>query len=145
MQYSVGALEAPLAVERLRSSDFAKLNPGRIVEMKFLKASGQSYLGPNSGQDAVLFNTYWFVDEAVKLTVFDLFEDVMMRLGGGRIGASYTSAKTSNICGGSIQIGTSLKPYEQNSTGIKYLTLPAVSPTSKRFLDQLLVIAVRHG
>jgi L-gulono-1,4-lactone dehydrogenase len=82
MQYAVSASEAPLAVERLRTSDFAKLNPGRIVEMKFLKASEQSYLGPNSGQDAVLFNTYWFVDEAIKLTVFDLFEDVMMRLGG---------------------------------------------------------------
>jgi predicted dehydrogenase len=82
MQYSVGATQAPLAVERLRTSDFAKLNSGRTVEMKFLKASEQSYLGPNSGQDAVLFNTYWFVDEAVKLTIFDLFEDVMMRLGG---------------------------------------------------------------
>ncbi|HWY80521.1 MAG TPA: FAD-binding protein [Roseiarcus sp.] len=82
MQYSVGASQAPLAIERLRTSDFAKLNPGRVVEMKFLKASEQSYLGPNSGQDAVLFNTYWFVDEAVKLTVFDLFEDVMTRLGG---------------------------------------------------------------
>ncbi len=82
MQYSVGASQAPLAIERLRTSDFAKLNPGRVVEMKFLKASEQSYLGPNSGQDAVLLNTYWFVDEAAKLTVFDLFEDVMMRLGG---------------------------------------------------------------
>jgi predicted dehydrogenase/FAD/FMN-containing dehydrogenase len=82
MQYSVGASQAPLAVERLRTSDFAKLNPGRIVEMKFLKASEHSYLGPNAGQDAVLFNTYWFVDEAVKLTIFDLFEDVMMCLGG---------------------------------------------------------------
>ena len=65
MQYSVAASQAPLAIERLRTSDFAKLNPGRIVEMKFLKASEQSYLGPNSGQDAVLFNTYWFVDEAL--------------------------------------------------------------------------------
>jgi L-gulono-1,4-lactone dehydrogenase len=82
MQYAVGASQAPLAIERLRTSDFAKLNPGRVVEMKFLKASEQSYLGPNSGQDAVLFNTYWFVNEAVKLTVFDLFEDVMMGLGG---------------------------------------------------------------
>jgi predicted dehydrogenase/FAD/FMN-containing dehydrogenase len=82
MQYSLAASQASLAIERLRASDFAKLNPGRVVEMKFLKASEQSYLGPNSGQDAVLFNTYWFVDEAVKLSVFDLFEDVMMGLGG---------------------------------------------------------------
>jgi L-gulono-1,4-lactone dehydrogenase len=81
MQYSLAASQASLAIERLRASDFAKLNPGRVVEMKFLKASEQSYLGPNSGQDAVLFNTYWFVDEAVTLSVFDLFEDVM-GLGG---------------------------------------------------------------
>jgi predicted dehydrogenase/FAD/FMN-containing dehydrogenase len=82
MQYSLAASRAPLAIERLRGSDFAKLNPGRVVEMKFLRGSEQSYLGPNVGSDAVLFNTYWFVDEAIKLTVFDLFEDVMMRLGG---------------------------------------------------------------
>ena len=82
MQYSLAASQAPLAIERLRASDFAKLNPGRVLEMKFLKASEQSYLGPNSGQDAVLFNTYWFVGEAIKLTVFDPFEDLMMRLGG---------------------------------------------------------------
>ena len=81
MQYSVEASQAPLAIERLRTSDFAKLNPGRIVEMKFLKASEQSYLGPNSGRDAVLFNTYWFVDKAIKVTVFDLFEEVLMSLG----------------------------------------------------------------
>jgi len=82
MQYAVPASQARLAVERLRASDFARLNPGRVMEMKFLKASEQSYLGPNSGHDAVLFNTYWFVDEAIKLTVFDRFEDVMTSLGG---------------------------------------------------------------
>jgi L-gulono-1,4-lactone dehydrogenase len=81
MQYSVGASQAALAIERLRTSNFAKLNPGRIVEIKFLKASEQSYLGPSSGRDAVLFNTYWFVDKAIKVTVFDLFEEVMMSLG----------------------------------------------------------------
>jgi predicted dehydrogenase len=81
MQYSLAASQAPLAIERLLASDFAKLNAGRVLEMKFLKASEQSYLGPNSGQDAVLFNTFWFVDHAIKLSVFDLFEDLMMRLG----------------------------------------------------------------
>ena len=81
MQYSLAASQAPLAIERLRASDFAKLNPGRVLEMKFLKASEQCYLGPNSGRDAVLFNTFWFVDHAIKLSVFDLFEDLMMRLG----------------------------------------------------------------
>jgi L-gulono-1,4-lactone dehydrogenase len=82
MQYAVPVSQAATAVERLRASDFAKLNPGQIIELKFLKASEQSYLGPNAGYDAVLFNTYWFVDQAVKLTVFDLFEDVMIGLGG---------------------------------------------------------------
>ena len=82
MQYSLAASQASLAIERLRASDFAKLNSGRVLEMKFLKASEESYLGPNSGRDAVLFNTFWFVDHAVKLSVFDPFEDVMMRLGG---------------------------------------------------------------
>jgi L-gulono-1,4-lactone dehydrogenase len=82
MQYSLDASQAPLAIERLRASDFARLNPGRVLEMKFLKASEQSYLGPNSGRDAVLFNAFWFVDQAIKMSVFDLFEDVMMRLGG---------------------------------------------------------------
>jgi L-gulono-1,4-lactone dehydrogenase len=81
MQYSLAASQAPLAIERLRASDFAKLNPGRVLEMKFLKGSEQSYLGPNSGRDAVLFNTFWFVDHAIKLSVFDLFEDLMIRLG----------------------------------------------------------------
>ncbi|HEY1865361.1 MAG TPA: D-arabinono-1,4-lactone oxidase, partial [Roseiarcus sp.] len=82
MQYSLAASRAPLAIERLRASDFAKRNPAQVMEMKFLKASEQSYLGPNSGHDAVLFNAYWFVGEAIKLSVFDPFEDVMMRLGG---------------------------------------------------------------
>jgi FAD/FMN-containing dehydrogenase len=82
MQYALPASQAAAAIERLRTSDFAKRNPGRVMEMKFLKASEQSYLGPNAGYDAVLFNAYWFVDEAIKLTVFDLFEDVMMSLGG---------------------------------------------------------------
>ena len=82
MQYSLDASQAPLAIERLRASDFAKLHPGRVLEMKFLKASEQSYLGPNSGRDAVLFNAFWFVDHAIKISVFDLFEDLMMRLGG---------------------------------------------------------------
>jgi L-gulono-1,4-lactone dehydrogenase len=82
MQYALAVSQAPFAIEQLRASDFAKLNPERVLEMKFLKASEQSYLGPNCGRDAVLFNTFWFVDHAVKLSIFDRFEDLMMRLGG---------------------------------------------------------------
>lgn len=82
MQYAVAAAKAPLAIEHLRKSDFAKLNPGRVLEIKFLASTDQCYLGPNAGHDAVLFNTWWTVDDAIKLTVFDPFEDVMQRLGG---------------------------------------------------------------
>jgi L-gulono-1,4-lactone dehydrogenase len=82
MQYAVAASEAPLAIDQLRKSDFARSNPGRVLEIKFLKGSDESCLGPNAGYDAVLFNTWWTVDEAIKLTVFDPFEDVMQRLGG---------------------------------------------------------------
>ena len=81
MQYSMALSEASLAIERLRASDFVKRYPGSVMEMKFLKASDQSYLGPNSNRDAILFNTYWFVNDAIKLTVFDPFEEVMMSLG----------------------------------------------------------------
>ncbi len=80
MQYGVAASQAPAAIEQLRSSEFSKSNPTRVLEIKFLKGSDQSYLGPNAGYDSVLFNTYWFVDEAVKLKVFDPFENVMQRL-----------------------------------------------------------------
>jgi L-gulono-1,4-lactone dehydrogenase len=82
MQYGVAASQAHSAMELLRSSEFSRSNPGRVLELKFLKGSNQSYLGPNANRDAILFNTWWFVDEAVKLKVFDSFEDVMRRLGG---------------------------------------------------------------
>jgi len=65
----------------LRASEFSKSNPSRVLEIKFLKGSDQSYLGPNAGYDSVLFNTWWVVDDAVKLKVFDPFENVMQRLG----------------------------------------------------------------
>jgi FAD/FMN-containing dehydrogenase len=81
MQYGVAAWQASAAIEQLRSSEFAKSNPSRVLELKFLKGSDLSYLGPNAGYDSVLFNTWWLVDEAVKRTVFDSFEDLMMGLG----------------------------------------------------------------
>jgi hypothetical protein len=81
MQYAVAASRAPIAIEQLQASDFTRLNPDRVLELKFLKGSEQSYLGPNAGYDAVMFNTWWTVDEAVKLNIFDPFENVMQRLG----------------------------------------------------------------
>jgi hypothetical protein len=109
MQYSMAASEAALAIERLRASDLAKRNPGRVMEMKFLKASEQSYLGPNSSQDAILFNTYWFVNEAIKLTVFDPFEEVMMSLGARPHWGKLHKRRMSNICEAHIQNGINLK------------------------------------
>jgi predicted dehydrogenase/FAD/FMN-containing dehydrogenase len=81
MQYGVAASRAPIAIEQLRGSDFVRSNPGRVMEIKFLRGSEQSYLGPNAGYDAVLFNAWWMVDQAIKLSVFDPFENVMQRLG----------------------------------------------------------------
>jgi L-gulono-1,4-lactone dehydrogenase len=81
MQYGVAAWQASAAIEQLRSSEFAKSNPSRVLELKFLKGSDLSYLGPNAGYDSVLFNAWWIVDEAVKIKVFDSFEDLMLRLG----------------------------------------------------------------
>ena len=81
MQYGVAASQAPAAIEKLRSSEFSKSNPTRVLEIKFLKASDQSYLGPNAGYDLVLLNTWWLADEAVKLKIFDPFENVMRQLG----------------------------------------------------------------
>jgi len=81
MQYGVAASQAPAAIEQLRASEFSKSNSSRVLEIKFLKGSDQSYLGPNAGYDSVLFNTWWVVDDAVKLKVFDPFENVMQRLG----------------------------------------------------------------
>jgi L-gulono-1,4-lactone dehydrogenase len=81
MQYGVAAWQAAAAIEQLRSSEFSRSNPSRVLELKFLKGSDLSYLGPNAGYDSVLFNTWWFVDEAVKMKVFDSFEDLMLRLG----------------------------------------------------------------
>jgi FAD/FMN-containing dehydrogenase len=77
MQYGVPASQMEMAIDRIRNSDFAALNPGRIVEFKFLKGEDLSYLGPNSEGDAVLFNLWWLVDEPEKLTVFDSFEETM--------------------------------------------------------------------
>src|SRR5271163_5110227 len=65
----------------LRSAEFTKSNPTRVLEINFLKGSDQSYLGSNADRDSVLFNTWWLVNEPVKLQIFDSFEDLMLRLG----------------------------------------------------------------
>jgi FAD/FMN-containing dehydrogenase len=77
MQYAVPASQIETAIETIRSSEFAAHNPGRVVEMKFLKGQDLTYLGPNCDGDSVGFNLWWLVDEPVKLTVFDSFERMM--------------------------------------------------------------------
>jgi L-gulono-1,4-lactone dehydrogenase len=80
MQYGVTLDRLQEAVEDIRRSQLAKTHRDRIVELKFLKGSDQSHLGPNSDGDAVLFNCFWPVDEACKRTVFDTFEAGMRNL-----------------------------------------------------------------
>jgi hypothetical protein len=57
MQYGVAAWQAAAAIEQLRSSEFARSNPSRVLELKFLKGSDLSYLGPNAGYDSVSAGT----------------------------------------------------------------------------------------
>lgn len=77
MQYGIPASRIEMAIDRIRSSDFAAQNPGRIVEFKFIKGENSSYLGPNCDGDAVCFNLWWLVDESLKMNVFDSFEGIM--------------------------------------------------------------------
>jgi L-gulono-1,4-lactone dehydrogenase len=82
MQYAVPAAQLETAIERIRNSDFARQNPGQVVEMKFLRHQDSSYLGPNCDGDAVGFNLWWLVDEPMKYTVFASFEQTMKSMGG---------------------------------------------------------------
>jgi L-gulonolactone oxidase len=82
MQYAMPADRADETIDRIRASEFARLYPGRVVELKFLKGVDHSFLGPNAEGDTVTFNLWWVVDEAVKYTVFETFEEVMLGLNG---------------------------------------------------------------
>jgi FAD/FMN-containing dehydrogenase len=80
MQYGVPMSQLEHVVEKINRSEFAKTNPGRAVEFKFLKGTNLSFLGPNADHDSVLFNLFWLVDEQSKMTVFDSFEEQMREL-----------------------------------------------------------------
>jgi L-gulonolactone oxidase len=77
MQYGVPVSKLDEAIDRVRTSAFAKENPGRVVEIKFLKGQDLTYLGPNSEGDVALFNLWWLVDDRTKMTVFEVFEKIM--------------------------------------------------------------------
>jgi predicted dehydrogenase len=76
-QYGVPASAFERTIEMMRVSDFSKANPGRVVEIKFLKGSSQSYLGPNADRDSALFNLWWLIDKSVQHSAFESFETLM--------------------------------------------------------------------
>lgn len=80
MQYGVALTSLQTAVAHIRGSDFARKNAGRVVEIKFLKGSDRTFLGPNLAHDSVLFNIWWMVDEDIKCDVFAGFESTMREL-----------------------------------------------------------------
>jgi L-gulono-1,4-lactone dehydrogenase len=80
MQYGVALTRLQTVVAHIRESEFARSNAGRVVEIKFLKGSDRTLLGPNFAQDSVLFNIWWTVDEDIKYDVFAGFESTMREL-----------------------------------------------------------------
>jgi FAD/FMN-containing dehydrogenase len=80
MQYGVALTRLQTALAHIRESEFARNNAGRVVEIKFLKVSDRTLLGPNFAQDSVLFNIWWMVDEDIKYDVFAGFESIMREL-----------------------------------------------------------------
>jgi FAD/FMN-containing dehydrogenase len=80
MQYGVLTSQAEGTIDHIRASEFAKQHSGRVVELKFLKGTDDTYLGPNAGGDALLFNIWWLVDDHVKFTIFEAFETMMRTL-----------------------------------------------------------------
>jgi predicted dehydrogenase len=80
VQYGLALSQIGMAIDRIRASNFAQTYAGRIVEMKFLKASDRTFLGFNCGHDSVLFNIWWMVDESMRYDVFSSFESTMREL-----------------------------------------------------------------
>ena len=80
MQYGVPLASLKTAMGRLKSCEFAALHPGREIEMKFLRGSSRSYLGPNAGDDMVLFNLWWPVERERAFRIFEPFEQEMRDL-----------------------------------------------------------------
>ncbi len=80
MQYGLALSQIEMAIDRIRASEFAEKHRNMIVELKFLKQSNRSFLGPNAERDSVLFNIWWLVGEDVKLSIFNPFEDIMREL-----------------------------------------------------------------
>ncbi len=77
MQYGVPVSQLKTAIDHILASCFVTSNPGREIEMKFLKGEDLSYLGPNADGDMVLFNLWWSVGQEIGPGIFDPFEGSM--------------------------------------------------------------------
>jgi L-gulonolactone oxidase len=80
MQYGVPLSDLERVVTLIRHSPCAVVYHGLVIELKFLRQSDASLLGPNACQDSVLFNIYWDVAEDQAHTVLNEFETVMRGL-----------------------------------------------------------------
>ncbi len=80
MQYGLPRPQAAQAIDLIAGSRFAAQNPDQVLEMKFLKRSDRSFIGPNSGHDAVLFNAYWSVAPGRRFSALRSFEEMMRGL-----------------------------------------------------------------
>ncbi len=80
MQYGVDFAILSLAIRSVNQSEFAKINSGREIELKFLKHSTASLLGPNTDSDVVLFNTFWPSKPSSVNNIFSEFESIMLNI-----------------------------------------------------------------
>ncbi len=81
MQYGINLDKLEEVIKDINASNFASNNTGREIELKFLKHSKATFLGPNSDGDTVLFNTYWQTDKWLIYEIFYEFELIMMKHG----------------------------------------------------------------
>ena len=79
MQYGVPMAELGAAIDRIQASNFPATHNGRVVELKFIKGKGASYLGANTDGDAALLNLWWLVDQS-NIDIFQPFEDTMLAI-----------------------------------------------------------------
>ncbi len=77
MQYAVPLGQIDDIIDMVKGSEFYRLNPGRVLEFKFLKGNRLSFLGPNTDGDAALLNLWWLVDWDKRAKIFASFEHLM--------------------------------------------------------------------
>ena len=80
MQYGLPIELLPACLAQLCSSSFGRRHAGRELEIKFLRGSDASLLGPNVSGDTALFNLYWRVERTEIATIFAGFETLMRGL-----------------------------------------------------------------